>query len=793
MKETEHKGCDKFVPTSVTDVEIFLTGLRDSVFQFQLMTIKDDYERVSEGGDHWAREKMRVQVLLERLKIISASLEPYEKDELLQQVSTKVSSLNDTLKKIESELEAKKWDQWTMEVDYDAASELCKTIRHTLETKAQTSDAGPGVSSHEKIVQIRMSEYFMLNCLDLQSRFHYAPGDSSSHIAEKVMRSLNECLGDGRSVKVPTASLLDQHDKLKLTQLNRDELQRLQEEAEAEIAKKCALEIKSRFDGKGCMGTSIHATVPFYESSKKFFFDEEFMLKCANANSATILETCAGKAYFLLVSKFFADHYILYDNGFEGIRDSCVNEDGLACTFHECFENKQILHNGWSGVPVTRIHPPIPDYSWQQEFHYLTPGQIFRGDITEKYGLRKELISETRKKDDFCPRKQLDNLVNSCGSPDLHLDATEEKSIGGDLVKTVKDRNDTLTKMMAKVDDFTSKYAGDDLRYSVVKEIKKRYNSQIKAFVSKKTNASARACEKAKTYEDIDWEKLVRTNELNKLYVSQLDLYLLTNLGLSRKNCDEKGFTKAKKIEEIKKHFYRSTDTKFSSKTACKKPQTSQTSPIINVAFQSHSTSSHSGVILQVPPWGGQVNTPFSGTLTLTNTCPIENFLTIFYALMKNHQTAMQHMLNSPELYAGTLVVIANLFDRSQFMEGKCEWLKLFPGKFNLTQNGSQLNLYGNEEELFVSRLFPVLGTTYKSICNSPHCPVTVKQNYSRAITLSAVHVPPPGFLQESLTQWMKTELQTSTCGLRMNVLPPGAKHYLGSYIVQDPITGQMG
>jgi hypothetical protein len=135
-----------------------------------------------------------------------------------------------------------------------------------------------------------MSEYFMLNCLDLQSRFHDAPGDSSSHIAEKVMRSLNECLGDGRSVKVPTASLLDQHDKLKLTQLNRDELQRLQEEAEVEIAKKCALEIKSRFDGKGCMGTSIHATVPFYESSKKFFFDEEFMLKCANANSATILE-----------------------------------------------------------------------------------------------------------------------------------------------------------------------------------------------------------------------------------------------------------------------------------------------------------------------------------------------------------------------------------------------------------------------------------------------------------------------------------------------------------------------
>lgn len=77
-------------------------------------------------------------------------------------------------------------------------------------------------------------------------------------------------------------------------------------------------------------------------------------------------------------------------------------------------------------------------------------------------------------------------------------------------------------------------------------EIKKRYNYQIKAFVSK-INASVRACEKAKTYEDIDWETLIRTNELNKLYVSQLDLYLLANLGLSKKNCDEKGFTKTKK------------------------------------------------------------------------------------------------------------------------------------------------------------------------------------------------------------------------------------------------------
>ena len=80
----------------------------------------------------------------------------------------------------------------------------------------QTSDAGPGVASHEQMTQLRMAEYFMINCLDLQSQFHYAPNDSASHIAEKVMRSLNECLGDGRSIPVPFLLLCDDQGRIKL-------------------------------------------------------------------------------------------------------------------------------------------------------------------------------------------------------------------------------------------------------------------------------------------------------------------------------------------------------------------------------------------------------------------------------------------------------------------------------------------------------------------------------------------------------------------------------------------------
>ena len=169
-------------------------------------------------------------------------------------------------------------------------------------------------------------------------------------------------------------------------------------------------------------------------------------------------------------------------------------------------------------------------------------------NITDKYGLNKDGIYDTMGKDAFCPRKQLDNLVAGCGSPDLHIDDG----------MTVTDANNTLDKMMSKVDNFVIQYTGEDLRYSVVKELKKKYNSQVKAFVAKETNACARASEKAKTYEDFDWETLIRGNNLGNLYVSQLDLYLLENVGLSKKDCVEKGFTKIKKIEAIKKHFYSS-------------------------------------------------------------------------------------------------------------------------------------------------------------------------------------------------------------------------------------------
>ncbi len=583
----------------------------------------------------------------------------------------------------------------------------------------QTSDAGPGVSSHEQMTQIRMAEYFMISYLDLQSRFHYGPGDSKSHIVEQVMRSLNECLGDGRTIPVSSATFIDDKGQFKMTELSNDELQRMQNEEEAKIAKRCAEQIKKRFQGKKCMGTSIHAFNPIYEQYQNFFFDEMYMAKCASANSVSVLNNCAGQAYFKFVKEFFDVHYLLYDNGFEGIRNGCIAKNGKACTYHLSLENADQLSNGWSGVPLNRVPPPVPDYS-EDEFHYVKP--VFNTSSGEK--------------DDFCPRKKLEELILSCGQPELVLAADDDDNDGDDdfIVHSVVDKNETLQKIMSKVDDFVAKYTGEDLRNSVTREIRRRYNAKVKAFVTKKTNARAKVAEKAKTYSDFDWEKLVQSNELSNLYVSQLDLYLKKNLNFSKKECEKRGFTKAKKIEAIKQHFYlnirneASTDTTNQAqrnKIHVALPNGSSTKLLNNVIDQS----------VKVPPWGGVFVIPLGGQISLVNTCPIDNFLTIFYVLIKQHQRFAQHLSTSIESYASVLYRIVEMFDNGCFAEGKCEWLKLFPGRFNLEQPG-QLNLWGNEDELFASRMISTLESTFTSTCPSKHCPSKVKHVCSQAIRL---------------------------------------------------------
>lgn len=118
------------------------------------------------------------------------------------------------------------------------------------------------------------------------------------------MRSLNECLGDGRAIAVryDDSSVLDS-----LSELSKDELKKAKEKKMENAAIECAKQVSQRFSGKTCMGTSIHSRLPSLQRHLTFFFDEEYMQKCCtNASSASNLELCAGSASTLYTNSFTA-------------------------------------------------------------------------------------------------------------------------------------------------------------------------------------------------------------------------------------------------------------------------------------------------------------------------------------------------------------------------------------------------------------------------------------------------------------------------------------------------------
>ena len=142
----------------------------------------------------------------------------------------------------------------------------------------QTSDAGPGVSTKEKLAQIRLAKAFQVHNLDLLGRLYYAPGSSRVHIAEKVMRSLNEHAGAGHTIPIPSVPLtsLVSPGELMMAMI-KNEMKDLTDRKEKQEAEGCIESVASLYDGKPCMGTSIHARVPNSCFCDGFVFGHEYV------------------------------------------------------------------------------------------------------------------------------------------------------------------------------------------------------------------------------------------------------------------------------------------------------------------------------------------------------------------------------------------------------------------------------------------------------------------------------------------------------------------------------------
>ena len=239
------------------------------------------------------------------------------------------------------------------------------------------------------MTQIRLAEAFQIYNLDLQCRLHYAPGDSRVHIAERVMRSLNKHAREGHTIPIRSIPLTNLVSAGEILAMNQDEIDKLAEQKEEKEAYQCAKSVASLYQGKPCMGTSIHARVP-NSCCWDFLIMSIWLNVVWQSSSQKALDACAGSAYFKYQQEFFSGHYLVYDGCVEGIRNACQKK-GKKCHFHELIENtKQLAADRWRDLPVERLDTPVPDYDEKSpNFHYCSPQQIESGNFKEKFSLKK--------------------------------------------------------------------------------------------------------------------------------------------------------------------------------------------------------------------------------------------------------------------------------------------------------------------------------------------------------------------------------------------------------------------
>jgi hypothetical protein len=85
---------------SLQDTMIYLVVIRDSLLQFELMTIKEDYGRIFEAGDHLYRERMRNEILLKRLDTCMAAIDQYRRDPVIGKLMEDLQVLVEQLRAI---------------------------------------------------------------------------------------------------------------------------------------------------------------------------------------------------------------------------------------------------------------------------------------------------------------------------------------------------------------------------------------------------------------------------------------------------------------------------------------------------------------------------------------------------------------------------------------------------------------------------------------------------------------------------------------------------------------------
>ena len=72
------------------------------------------------------------------------------------------------------------------------------------------------------------------------------------------------------------------------------------------------------------------------------------------------------------------------------------------------------------------------------------------------------MLSDARKTNDFCPRAQLNKLLECCGKPELSRQSVVCED--GIVKVTPVDSNNTMNKVLAALEPLIEQFTGEDLR-----------------------------------------------------------------------------------------------------------------------------------------------------------------------------------------------------------------------------------------------------------------------------------------------------------------------------------------
>ena len=187
---------------------------------------------------------------------------------------------------------------------------------------------------------------------------------------------------------------------------------------------------------------------------------------------------------------------------------------------------------------------------------------------------------------------------------------------------------------------------------------------------------------------------------------------------------------------------------------------------LINVLNNpTHSMSSvchHQDCGLTIFPWSGVTSTE----ILLTNTCPLDNWMMIFQALVKSGRV---NLVDLPES-GNTIARALQLVDSGLYADAKLVVLESLRPQPQATSG--TLDLYGNESDFFLKLLKPYLMSTTTSNCCSAICPNPVQtvQSTSLILLLPTSDISGEDTFFDSLEHWLYPD--DSQCGRKLASKP---------------------